>query len=187
MKKLFTMAIVLAGVVMTAGAASAQSSTYCDSYARGEMERLYPTGGGAVTGAFGGAALGAGIAAITGGNVGKGAGIGAGAGLVVGSASWQAKRQAVYNEAYARCMGGAGVPPPQPIYAPVPPYLGTVYQALNVRAGGGTSYAVLFVLQAYEQFQVVNCGAAIGFPGWCYVSRPNGQAGYASQSYIHPL
>ena len=132
MKKMVTMAIVLAGTVVAAGAASAQSAAYCDSYARGEMERLYPTGGGAATGALGGAALGAGIAAITGGNVGQGAGIGAGAGLVVGSAPWQAKRNTVYQEAYARCMGTAGVappppPPPQPVVLPAGAFNATVY------------------------------------------------------------
>jgi hypothetical protein len=186
MKKMFTMAIVLAGTVVAAGAASAQSAAYCDSYARGEMERLYPTGGGAVSGAVAGGILGGLVAGATKGNVGTGVGVGAGAGLVVGSASWQAKRNAVFQEAYARCMGTAGAPPPPPAPAVLPAgaFGATVYVSLNVRQGGSTQYPVVFVLSPGEHF-TAQCSNS-PYPGWCYVTRSNGQVGYASGQYIHP-
>ncbi len=187
MKRILTTAVVVAGSLMVAGSAFAASASYCDSYARGEMERIYPTGGGAATGAIAGGILGGLVAGATHGNVGTGIGVGAGAGLVVGSASWQAKRNAVYQQAYASCMGGPGgppPPPPQPINYPPGTFNATVYIQLNVRQGGGTNYPVLFSLVPGEHFSAV-CGNT-GYPGWCYVTRANGQAGYASQSYIYP-
>jgi len=188
MKTMFTMAIVLAGTLVTAGAASAQSAAYCDSYARGEMERLYPTGGGAAAGAITGGILGGLVAGATHGNVGTGVGVGAGAGLVVGSASWQAKRNAVYQQAYASCMGtGVAAPPPPPpptVVLPAGSFTGTVAVSLNVRQGGSTQFVVLFTLSPGERF-TANCTQS-PYPGWCVVTNYAGQTGYASQKYIYP-
>ena len=188
MKTLFTTMALASGLIVAAGTAHAASAYECQQFAQAQMEAAYPTGGGAAAGAIGGGILGGLIAGATGGNVGTGVGVGAVGGLVVGSASWQAKRKQVFDSAYWSCMnsGPPAPPPAQPVYAPVPPYMGTVYQGLNVRSGGSTAYPVLFVLQPGEVFQVVDCGASIGFPGWCYIQRSNGQAGYASRSYLKP-
>jgi hypothetical protein len=186
MKRIFTTAVVVAGTMMVAGTAFAQSASYCDSYARGEMERLYPTGGGAATGAIAGGILGGLVAGATHGNVGTGVGVGAAGGLVVGSAAWQQKRQLVYNQAYASCMGNVAAPPPPPapVVVPAGAFNATVYVQLNVRQGGGTNFPVLFSLLPGEHF-TAQCSNS-GYPGWCYVTRSNGQTGYASQKYIYP-
>jgi len=183
MKKLFTTAMVLAGMTMAAGTAIAQSTTYCDSYARAEMERLYPTGGGAITGGLFGAIAGAGIAGVTGGNVGAGAGIGAGAGLVVGSAAWQARRQEVFQAAFASCMGGAVqpvyAPPPPAAPPPAPPYWAVITgSGLNIRnAPGVTGTAVIGVLHPGDVFQIVGHDGS-----WSFIQF-NAVSGWVSRSY----
>ena len=192
MKTLFTTMALASGLVMAvAGTASAGTPAQCDAYARAQTDAVYPLGRGTLTGGALGALGGLGVGALTGSrNLGKSAGVGALVGGGIGTVAYQNKRTQYFNMVYADCLRAGAPPPPpppiQPIYAPVPPYIGTVYQTLNVRTGGSTAYPVLFVLQPYEQFQVVDCGVAIGFPGWCWVSRSNGQTGYASQSYLKP-
>jgi hypothetical protein len=188
MKKMFTTVLVLAGVMLAAGSASAQYGN-CEAYAQAEMNRLYPLGAGAAGGAVAGGVFGGLIAGATGGNVGTGIGAGAAGGAIIGGASYTAKRQAAYNAALQRCYAGGAnppPPPPQPANVPAGQFVGTVYVDLNVRAGGGTGFQVLFVLHPGQQFTAI-CGPQSGYPGWCYVTLPNGQAGYASQKYIYPV
>ena len=193
MKRVLTTAAVLAGVVMATTAAQAQVP-YCDSYARGEMERQYPTGGGALRGAALGALGGAAIASITGGNVGTGAGIGAGAGLVVGSAAWQQRRQQVFNSAYQYCVQYllASAPPPSApavppaAFAPPTPYWArTTASSQNVRSipqvSGST---ILFTVNPTQVFQMLVCDNPS--PGWCYIDYM-GYQGYLSRNYTVPV
>lgn len=50
--------------------------------------------------------------------------------------------------------------------------------AVNVRTGGGTSYAIVDQLYAGEQVDVVQCQG-----GWCYITH-NGPDGWVSGNYL---
>ena len=191
MKRVITTAVVLAGVVATAGSAMAQSPADCDLIARQEMERQYPTGGGALTGGLIGAIGGAVISGATGGSPGTGAAIGGGAGLVVGSARWQQLRQQVYNTTNANCLTAAqqvSAPPPAPPVLPPPPtpyFARTTASAQNVRTHPTTQGStVLFTVNPSQVFQMLVCGNPV--PGWCFMDL-NGAQGYISQSLTVPV
>lgn len=83
----------------------AQSSAYCDGYARDFANRnsYYGSGGGALGGAARGAAGGALFGAIA-GNAGTGAAIGAGVGAIAGGARRANNWSYYYDRAYSDCM-----------------------------------------------------------------------------------
>jgi uncharacterized protein YgiM (DUF1202 family) len=193
MKTLFATVALVGGLVMLAGTASAQTAFQCQQYAQNYAEQQYPQGGGAVAGAIGGGILGGIIAGATGNNVGGGVGIGAAGGLVVGSVAWQNAKKQAYDQAYAQCLG-QGQPvyaPAPPVYQPVGPFNGVIYNtsSLNVRQGPGTGYGVVGTLTPGVVFGVSGCQG-----GWCNVSfqvyGPYGAqnvSGWASQTYIRPV
>jgi len=51
--------------------------------------------------------------------------------------------------------------------------------AVNVRAGPGTSFAVIDSLRAGERVDVLGCRS-----GWCYVDQSSGPDGYVSANYL---
>jgi hypothetical protein len=85
----------------------AQSSKYCDGYARDYADRASQSSsrGGALGGAARGAAGGALFGAIA-GDAGKGAAIGAGVGAVAGGARKAKSWSYYYDQAYSECMRG---------------------------------------------------------------------------------
>jgi hypothetical protein len=184
------MAVVLASVAIAGPALAQQNFQYCDQYARSEMERLYPSGGGAVAGAVGGGILGGIIAGATNNNVGGGVGIGAVGGLAVGSALWQQRRQQVYQAALNNCMYAQPVaapappPPPPPPPPPTPYFARSTAASLNVRNAPGTvDTVVLFQVTPANVFQMLVCDNPLA--GWCFIDF-NGQQGYLSRAYTVP-
>jgi hypothetical protein len=89
----------------------AQSSTYCDGYARDYANRNshYDSGGGALGGAARGAGRGALFGAVVGGGkgAGRGAALGAGLGAVAGGARRANSWQYYYDRGYNECMRGS--------------------------------------------------------------------------------
>jgi hypothetical protein len=104
MKTLITATALLAGLVMTAGTASAASPAYCDGYARNYANQYANPAGGLLGGAIIGGAAGGLIAGATGGNVGTGIGIGAVGGGLVGGVGQGNRWNILYQQAYAQCV-----------------------------------------------------------------------------------
>jgi Bacterial SH3 domain len=183
---LTTAALASALVVAVAGTASALTPAECQVYAQQQAELAYPAGKGLVTGGVLGLGLGAAVGAATGGNVGKAAGTGAAIGAGVGVASYQTQKENYRLSVLQNCLASSGPPPPppQPVNYPPGAFSATVYINLNVRQGGGTGFPVLFSLLPGEHF-TAQCSNS-PYPGWCYITRSNGQTGYASQKYIYP-
>lgn len=112
---------MLAAAMMAfgAGPASAASPEECERYARAYADR-HASGaedvlGGAASGAIGGAIIGGIVKGKKG--LGPGAGIGAGIGALGGAARSSQRWQAVFDDAYDRCMArgadyGGGAPEP---------------------------------------------------------------------------
>lgn len=185
MKTLLTTISVLgAAMIMLAGPAAAKTWQQCDYEARQYANSYANPGGAAVGGALAGGLLGLGISSITGntntaGAIGLGAAAGAGTGLVVGSAKWKQ-----FYDSYMSQCGFAGVQPqpvyaPQPVLGPAPGPSAGVYQSLNVRAGPGTNFAVIGVLQPGSVVSVNGCT-----PSWCQVGLPSGW-GWVSRKYLY--
>jgi hypothetical protein len=184
---LTTAALASALVVAVAGPASAGTPAECQVIAQQQTDAAYPPGKGLVTGGVLGLGLGAAVGVATGGNVGKAAGTGAAIGAAGGVGVYQTQRSNYFNSVYQNCLlSGSAPPPPPPQQVSYPPgaFSAAVYVNLNVRQGGGTGFPVLFSLLPGEHF-TAQCSNS-PYPGWCYITRSNGQTGYASQKYIYP-
>jgi hypothetical protein len=118
MKILATTWAVIGALALTAGAASAQNSTYCHNQATAAANQVNTGSGGLVGGALGGlAGLGLGSALGQGSEAKVLGGIAGGvAGATVGVNAQKKKKQQVYNDTWAKCMNQA-----VPVYYDVPP------------------------------------------------------------------
>ena len=173
---------VLAGGLIAAASSSASAATpyECEQQAQQYAESEFPTGGGAARGAAGGAVAGGVFAGLTGGRLGRGAFLGGAGGLVVGSALWQQRKQEAHDAFLTQCLQASFGP--GPVTLPPAPFSSTItVNALNVRAGAGTEYGVLWQITAGQVFEVLSCAS-----GWCWISQ-NGANGYVSASYLYPL
>jgi uncharacterized protein YgiM (DUF1202 family) len=181
MKTWISTAVLAGGLIAAAPMMASAATPYeCEQQAQQYAEAEYPTGGGAARGAAAGGVAGGVFAGLTGGRLGRGVLLGGGAGLVVGSAVWLEKKQDAHDSYLAQCMQASLGPAPATL--PPTPFSSTIsVNALNVRAGAGTQYGVLWQIKAGQVFEVLSCAS-----DWCWINQ-NGANGYVAASYLYPL